>query len=693
MQGKVGYRVAFDVGGTFTDLVLECPDGQIHTAKTLTTYPDPSAACLAGLDEIMRQAGASWADVDEAVHGTTLGSNVVIERKGVGIAAITTSGFGDVLHIGRQKRYQIYDLQLEKPDPLVDRPSVFEVRERMRFDGTVLQPLVESDVRDLAERLRDDEVTSIAVCLLHSYANSEHEDRIKEIFSEVAPGIAVSLSSDVSPKFREFERMSTTVANAYLIPSVRDYLERLVDELRKRGFGGELFIMQSSGGLAAATAMARYPVRMIESGPAAGALAAALFGALCGSNRVVAFDMGGTTAKMALALDGTPQMVNQFELHKIGHASGSGIPMNVRSLDLTEIGSGGGSIARPNLGTIQVGPDSAGSQPGPACYGKGGIEATVTDANLVLGYLNPEGFAGGSMTLDVAAAERAIRDGVADPLGMTVAEAAWGIHRMVNLSMELATRVVSIERGHDPRGLTLVATGGSGPVHCCRLAQALGLPTVVIPAAAGVASALGMLSAEIKFDIDRTLLSELQPSDLPLLDSMLAEMEREVRTNLIAATGSEPARIEREVELRYKGQGYELTIPLRPGSLVEPDALAALRSSFNDEYSQRYGFANEEADLEATTWKVTAFGIRRPLEVSHVEQAGGDAAEAQGTRSAYFPELGGYVPVPIFRRQDLRAGSSIVGPAIVEDAGSTTVLPPSTTALVDNYGSLVVNVP
>jgi N-methylhydantoinase A/oxoprolinase/acetone carboxylase beta subunit len=689
MTTSTGYRIAFDVGGTFTDVVLESPDGQLITDKVLTTYPDPSEGCLRGLDTITSRAGTDFSQIVEAVHGTTLGSNVVIERKGVGIGLLTTEGFRDVLHLGRQKRYQIYDLQLEKPDPLVDRDAVYTVSERVLANGSVHRPLSDADVRAVAAEIDGAGITSLAVCLLHSYANPAHERRIAEVFAEVAPHVVLSLSSDVSPKFREFERTSTTVANAYLMNSVRAYLTKLRTELANRGFAGELFIMQSSGGLGTAEAMTRFPVRMIESGPAAGALMASKFGELADSAQVVAFDMGGTTAKLALVVDGKPAMVSQFELHKIGHASGSGIPMNVHSLDLAEIGSGGGSIARSELGTIKVGPDSAGSQPGPASYGLGGTEPTVTDANLVLGYLNPGNFAGGSFSLNVEAARTAIRERVAEPLGMSVEEAAWGVHRMVNLSMELTTRVVSIERGHDPRGLALVATGGSGPVHACRLAQELGLPKVVVPAEAGVASALGMLAAEIKYDIDRTRLSDFSAEQLPAVDAVLAEMSAEVETFMQSATGRPPARIVREVEMRYAGQGFELSVELPDGPLTEPGAVEDLRKRFEAEYEQRYGFANPEAALEATTWKLTSYGERRPLEIPRRPE-GDTSATPAAQRPAYFPELGGYTDTNVYRRDTLSAGSTFTGPAIVEDSGSTAVVPPDCTAHIDPYGNLVV---
>ena len=447
--------------------------------------------------------------------------------------------------------------------------------------------------------------------------------------------------------------------------------------------------MQSSGGLGTAEAMTRFPVRMIESGPAAGALMASRFGELAGASQVVAFDMGGTTAKLALVVDGKPAMVSQFELHKIGHASGSGIPMNVHSLDLAEIGSGGGSIARAELGTIKVGPDSAGSQPGPASYGLGGTEPTVTDANLVLGYLNPGNFAAGSFALDVEAARSAIKDRVADPLGMSVEEAAWGVHRMVNLSMELTTRVVSIERGHDPRGLALVATGGSGPVHACRLAQELGLPTVIIPAEAGVASALGMLAAEIKYDIDRTRMSDFSEEQLPGVDAVLDDMAADVDEFMRSATGRPPSRVVREVEMRYAGQGFELSVELPDGPLAGPGQVADLRKRFEADYEQRYGFANPEAALEATSWKLTAHGERRPLEIPSRPVVAAEISP-DDERQAYFPELGGYTPTRIYRRDALHPGASISGPAIVEDSGSTAVVPPNCTAHIDSYGNMVV---
>jgi N-methylhydantoinase A len=669
MKGEV--QVAFDVGGTFTDFVLQDADGRLHTGKRLTTYPDPSQACIEGLEELMARSGTPWQALQRAVHGTTLGSNLLIERKATGVALVTTRGFRDVLAIGRQKRYELYDLQIDRPRPLLDRTQLHEVNERMLADGSVRVPIAENEARELIGRLRDQGVRSLAVCFLHSYANPAHERRFRQLAGEVAPEIEISLSCEVSPQLREYERTSTTVVNAYLVRAVRDYLHGLDRQLGQRGYSGRLFIMQSSGGAARAEAMAELPVRMIESGPAAGALIAARYGELTGHPDLIAFDMGGTTAKLSLVTGGRPQTVDGFELHRVRLAPGSGLPVNVRSLDLVEIGAGGGSIARVELGTIEVGPESAGSVPGPACYGRGGTRPTVTDANLVLGYLNPEALAGGSLRVDLGAARQAMETHVARPLGLTLEEAAWGVHAMVNLNMELATRVVSIERGHDPRGLALVATGGSGPVHACRLVQQLGVETVVMPALAGVASAIGLLAAEVRFDLSRSRLIAFDELDAGEADALYREMEREAEQ----ALGARPVAVIREVDLRYAGQGYELTVPFQ-------DA----REAFERIYARRYGLASPGERLEATTWRLTAVAESRRVELPRSSPA---FSPRTRRRQAYFPECGGFAETTVYDRAELSAGQRLEGPAIVEERESTTVLPPGVTAQVDDYGSLL----
>jgi N-methylhydantoinase A/oxoprolinase/acetone carboxylase beta subunit len=686
----VAYRIGFDVGGTFTDFVVQAPSGELTTGKRLTTYPDPSAACLAGLDELIARAGVAWADVSQAVHGTTLGSNVVIERKARGVGLLMTRGFRDVLIIGREKRYQVYDLQIEKPRPLVARRHIGEVTERVRADGSVRTPLDETDARRAIRELAARGVTTLAICLLHAYLNPVHEKRLAALVAEEAPGMAVTLSHEVSPTFREYERASTTVVNAYVMTAVHEYLRGLQAALGARGYRGRLFVMQSSGGVATAGAMERYPVRMIESGPAAGALMAAVYGELSGQRDLVAFDMGGTTAKLALIEGGRPLTTTAFELHRVNNAPGSGLPMNIQAIDLVEIGAGGGSIARPRLGVIAVGPESASSTPGPACYARGGTEPTVTDANLALGYLNPEYFAGGAMRLDPAAAVRAIEERLARPLGLTLEQAAWGIHTIVNTNMELATRVVSIERGRDPRGLTLVAFGGSGPVHGCRLAHALGIPRVILPAAAGVTAAIGLLAAEVRFDVARTYVRRLDALDPARLGEMYDEMASQARAIVRDAAVSGNVTVVRSVDARYVGQGYELTVPVPAGPL-DAAALACLRATFDDVYAARYGYAEPAEPVEVVTWKLSAIGgaPRVTLAKTATSPVGGGL---KGRRRAYFPETGGWVECPVHDRDKLAAGLQIAGPAIVEERESTSVLPPGVVATVDEYASLIVKV-
>jgi N-methylhydantoinase A len=684
----VGYRVGFDVGGTFTDFVLHASTGELYTAKRLTTYPNPSEACLGGLDDLVRRAGVPWDELAQAVHGTTLGSNLVIERKARGIGLLTTRGFRDVLVIGREKRYQVYDLQIEKPAPLIPRRMIGEVAERVLADGSIRDPLDEDDARRAIRALVARGVSSLAVCLLHAYLNPAHERRLAELVAEEAPDVAVTLSHEVSPTFREYERTSTTVVNAYVMSAVAAYLRSLQGALRARGYRGRLFVMQSSGGVATADAMERYPVRMIESGPAAGALMAAVYGELTGHRDLIAFDMGGTTAKLCLIENGRPSTTTAFELHRVNNAPGSGLPMNIQALDLVEIGAGGGSIARARLGVIAVGPESASSTPGPACYGRGGSEPTVTDANLVLGYLNPHHFAGGAMTLDAAGAARAIDQALARPLGLTVEEAAWGVHAIVNTNMELATRVVSIERGRDPRALTFVAFGGSGPVHGCRIAQALGIPRVVLPAAAGVTAAIGLLAAEVKFDVARTYVRRLDTLDgaqvTAMYDDMAAQATEVVRQSGVTAQIS----LVRAADARYVGQGYELTVPV-PAGRLDAAALAAVRARFDEIYAARYGYAAPDEPIEIVTWKLSAVGGTPRVSLAKAP-ATSDRDPRTGTRAAYFPECGGFVATPVYDRYALTSGTAITGPAIVEERESTTVLPPGAAAVVDAYANLIV---
>ena len=630
----------------------------------------------------------SWGDVAQAVHGTTLGSNVVIERKARGVGLLTTRGFRDVLIIGREKRYQVYDLQIEKPASLIPRRLIGEVTERVLADGSVGTPLDEVEARLAIRELTARGVTTLAVCLLHAYLNPVHERRIAAIAAEEAPGLIVTLSHEVSPTFREYERTSTTAVNAYVMSIVREYLHGLATAMAQRGYRGRLFVMQSSGGIATAEAMQRYPVRMIESGPAAGALMAAAYGELTGHHDLIAFDMGGTTAKLALIEKGRPATTTAFELHRVNNAPGSGLPMNIQAIDLVEIGAGGGSIAQAKLGVIAVGPESASSTPGPVCYGRGGREPTVTDADVVLGYINPEYFAGGSIKLQAGAAARAIEQRIAQPLGLSLEDAAWGIHTIVNTNMELATRVVSIERGRDPRDLTFIAFGGSGPVHGCRLAQALGIPRIVLPAAAGVTAAIGLLAAEVKFDVARTYVRRLDAVDVVALDAMYGEMSAQAIAVVQESAVAGDVTVSRSADARYVGQGYEVTVPV-PSGRLDPAALERVRASFHEIYAARNGYANTAEPVEVVTWKLSAIGGSPRVALAKASARSGDL-HRKGTRRAYFPEARGYVDTPVYDRYTLATGTALTGPAIVEERESTTVLPPGVTATLDEYANLIV---
>ena len=688
----MSYRIGFDVGGTFTDFVLQSPSGDLRAAKRLTTYPDPSEACLAGLDELIAQSGVAWADVAQVIHGTTLGSNIVIERKARGVGLLMTRGFRDVLIIGRERRYQVYDLQIEKPAPLIRRRLIGEVTERILADGSVRTPLDEADARRAIRELAARGVTTLAVCLLHSYLNPAHERRLAELVAEEAPHVTVTLSHEVAPTFREYERASTTVVNAYVMTAVGEYLRGLAAAVARRDYRGRLFVMQSSGGVATAEAMQRHPVRMIESGPAAGALMAAAYGELTGHGDLIAFDMGGTTAKLALIEQGRPATTTAFELHRVKNAPGSGLPMNIQAIDLIEIGAGGGSIAHARLGVIAVGPESASSTPGPVCYGRGGVDPTVTDADVVLGYVNPDYFAGGAMRLEGGSAARVIEEKIARPLGLSLEGAAWGIHAIVNTNMELATRIVSIERGRDPRDLTLVAFGGSGPVHGCRLAQALGIPRVILPASAGVTAAIGLLAAEVRFDVARTYVRRLDAVDPEYLTTMYAEMTAQAIEVIRESAVAGDVTVVRSADARYVGQGYEVAVPVPSGNL-DAAALARMRASFDEIYAARYGYASPEEPVEVVTWKLAGIGGSPRIALAKaVAQSGEGSRSRKGARRAYFPETRGYADTPVYDRYALAPGTSLTGPAIVEERESTTVIPPGVTATVDDYANLLAEV-
>ena len=604
-MGSGTWRMAFDVGGTFTDFVLAGPGVAPRFLKVASTPDDPARAVVEGFDRLMAEAGLAAGALATILHATTVATNAIIERKGRPTALLTTDGFRDVLLIGRQKRYETYDLYLDKPPPLVPRRRIFEVVERLAPDGRVIAPLDPASLEAAIDGVLACGAGSVAVALLHAYANPEHERAIARRLAERAPGLPVSLSSSISPRFREYERTSTTVANAYVRPLVARYVARLEAALRERGFRNEFFIMQSAGGLVSPGIAAEEPVRIVESGPAAGVLMSALAGAEAGEAHVITFDMGGTTAKLGAVDAGEPAVTPTFEVDPIRYRPGSGLPIGVPAIELLEIGAGGGSIARAELGIIHVGPESAGAEPGPICYGRGGNRPTITDANLVLGYLNADYFNAGAMRLDRAAAAAGIEREVARPLGLDRERAAWGVYAAANANMERAMRIVSVERGRDPRGYAIVAFGGAGPVHAARLAAAVGAPRVIVPYGAGVGSAIGLLRAEPKVEASVTRVLAIEPGAGPAIEAIYADLERRAATDL-ARLGVEGEPVwTRAGYLRYRGQGYEIRAELPPGP-IGADYPATVANAFHAAYARSYGYRDPNAAIEAVDWHLIA---------------------------------------------------------------------------------------
>jgi N-methylhydantoinase A len=688
--------VGIDVGGTFTDFALmDDRTGALRLGKVLTSADDPSRAVLAGLRTLLAEGGFDARDLAHAVHATTIATNTVIQRKGLPTALLTTEGFRDVLLIGRQRRFELYDNSIGKPRPIVPRELCFEVPERLMWDGSVRRPLDEDAVRTAALAIRASGAAGLGICFLHSYANPAHERRARDIVREVAPEVLVSISSEVSPVYREYERASTTVLNAYVMPVVSAYIGRIEDGLAEMGRRRSLYIMQSNGGIASGDYVRRHPIRIIESGPAAGVLTAARYAEAAGTSNLISFDMGGTTAKVCLIENGRPGMTETFEVDMINLKPNSGIPMNIPAIDLVEIGAGGGSIARAEMGGIKVGPISAGSSPGPICYGLGGREPTVTDANLVLGYLNPDYFLGGTMALDLDAARAGIMERVATPLGMTLEEAAWGIYEVVSTQMAQAARAVSIGKGRDPRHFALIPFGGAGPLHGAELARQLGCGRVVFPKGAGVETAIGLLMADPAFDVARTSILALKPENLPRINELLAGLAADTGRELDACGVDGERHLVASCDMRFVGQGYELTVELPAGPYRAEDS-ETIRQAFLRTYAATYGERafDPKAPIEGVLWRMAA-SIRTPRLTHPDLPADGTGAGAgvalKGRRPAYFRDRRRAEPCDVYDRYLLPAGARFTGPAIVEERESTIVLPPGAAAQVDAKGNLVVD--
>ncbi len=686
-------RLGADIGGTFTDLVLVSDDGAVFAIEKVLTTPDaPDAAVVEGARQLLAATRAPASEVSHVLHGTTLFTNALIERKGAKTALITTRGFRDAVEIGREHRYDMYDLRMERPRPLAPRHLRYEVTERVLADGSVRTPLSESDVRSVAGQLMREGVQAVAVCLIHSYRNPAHERRVVEILAEFAPGLVVSASCDLVPEIREYERTSTVLANVYVRRIAENYLGRLQTQLAEQlGLRGGLFVMQSNGGVCEVATAQRDPVRLIESGPAAGALAAAHYGRLLGHRDILSFDMGGTTAKACVIADGEPLIAPDFEVDRqYQFKKGSGLPVKVPVIEMIEIGTGGGSIAQVDaLGRLQVGPHSAGARPGPAGYGLGGTEPTVTDADLILGYLDPGFFLGGRMSLDMDAARAAVVTRVGDRLGLDLGEAAWGIHQLANESMASAARIHAIERGKNVESFPIFAFGGAGPVHAFGVARILRSPQVIFPLGAGVMSAIGFLTAPLALDSVRSLPGDLDGIDWGEVQARIAEMQAESLAVLSRTIPADQVRFRRFADLRYRKQGYEIRVPL-PDGILDASRLAEVRTAFEAAYVALYGHTMPRTPIEAVSWRVVAHGPKPEL---MLPKAAGGGSLRKGERDIYLPDERRYGRVPVFDRYALPAGWAFDGPAVIEERESTVVVNGRARITADDIGNLVVDLP
>ena len=717
------YRIGFDIGGTFTDFILVGGEtGTLHLHKCLTTPEDPSIGALEGMTDLLRAAGVDLAEVDHVVHGTTLVTNAIIERSGARLGLLTTRGFRDILEMGTEQRYDIHDLFLTFPEPLAARRDRREIAERVSRDGDVLEAIDPEAVRREVRALVEDGVEALAVCFLHAYKNPVHERVVRDLVRSEFPGLPVSVSSDVHPQINEYERSSTTAANAYVQPLMSAYVRRLERVLHERGFRGRFHLIQSSGGLTAPETAERLPIRFLESGPAGGAQASALIGRAIGHADLLSFDMGGTTAKASLIQDGEPDIAPMLEVARVRRFKrGSGLPVHAPVIDMMEIGAGGGSIARvDDLGLLKIGPESAGAEPGPACYGHGGVQPTVTDANLLLGYLDPRYFLGGRMALDTGAAESAIA-GLAAGLGLSVAEAAWGIYDLVSENMAGAARVHIVEKGRDPRRYAMVAMGGAGPLHAARVARKLGVREVVVPPASGGASALGFLAAPVAYEAARSWPMRIADPDFAGVESLLRELEAEGRARLAESgveedaepasghedvTRRQPGRagsevpyagraaavnVQREADMRLRGQMHQISVPL-PADPLSRANLPGVIEAFAAEYQRRYTHLYDGAEIEVLNWRVVCTGPAPDLSTRLADADGGGAGGGRagnpdgalkGRRRAWVPGNGGFANIPVYDRYAMEAGSVVEGPAIVEEREATTIVPDACTLTVD----------
>ena len=682
-------RLAADIGGTFTDVVLE-QAGRRHSAKVLTTPRAPEKGMLEGVKRVLGAASLAPADVGVLIHGTTLATNALIERKGARTALLTTTGFRDVLEMGYEKRYEHYDLDLELPAPLVPREWRYPVEERMTARGEIRTPLLESSVAELTAELKRQNIQAVAIGFLHSYANGAHERRAGEILAAKLPGISLTLSSAVCPEIREYERFSTACANAYVQPLMTGYLERLAAELKRRGFRCPLYLMTSGGGLTTLETACRFPVRLIESGPAGGAILSAGLARENGLDEVLSFDMGGTTAKICYIGAGRPEQSRRFEVARVWrNLKGSGLPVRVPVTEMVEIGAGGGSIARlDELKRIQVGPASAGAEPGPACYGRGGAEPTVTDADVALGRIDPDAFAAGTLKLDRAAAERAVLGRIGAPLGMDARWAAAGIGEIVEENMASAARVHAIERGKAAERCTMIAFGGGAPLHAARLAAKLGMREVLVPVDASVGSAVGFLRAPVAFEVVRSLQLQDDLFVASQVNELLEKMQEEASAIVTAGALGAALETRRSVEMRYLGQGHEISVPLPGGKLTAASA-KKLRADYESRYERQFGLRIGDVPVEFLTWSVSV-STKPENERKKINTGKNSKPSACGKRSVFDPVAGKTASIPVHLRSHLQPGMKLTGPALVAEPQTTTLVPRGWRAAVTADGHLLL---
>jgi N-methylhydantoinase A len=682
-------RLAVDIGGTFTDVALEHSGGRA-TIKVLTTPAAPEAGVLTGVRSILNTSGIAASDVDLIIHGTTLATNAVIERKGARTALLTTEGFRDVIAMGNESRYDQYDLNITLPEPLVPRSLRLPVTERLDNTGRVLIALDEQKVRSLVQKLKDEEVASVAVGLLHAFVNNEHERRIRTILNEELPDIPVSLSSEVSPEMREWERFSTTVANAYVQPMMARYLRQLEADLRDAGFTAPLFLMMSGGGLTTIDTACRFPIRLVESGPAGGAIFSAHISRECGVERVLSFDMGGTTAKICLIDDYRPQTARSFEVARVGRfRKGSGLPLRIPVIEMVEIGAGGGSIAHVDaMARIEVGPESAGADPGPVCYGRGGTKPAVTDANLLLGRYDPARFAGGTMALDSVAARDAVLAELGAPLGLVPEMAALGVIEIVDENMANAARVHAIESGKTYEGRTLIAFGGGGPVHACRLAEKVGIRRILVPSGAGVGSAIGFLRAPVGYEVIRSLYQRLSTFDVNEVNTLLTSMYDEARAVIDQGRLNEPLIESRMAFMRYVGQGHEISVPL-PAHTLHPDDVPAIHAAYEREYAKFFDRAVPGSDVEIMSYAVV-LTTTTPDIVAAPPTTSFTVTESTRSQLVRDTATGATSPWPVHDRTEMKAGTRISGPAIIAEDETSTLVNPDWWAFINSMGYIEI---